>query len=376
MRLWLRRINRRTLVDTMVVIGLMGGFVVNAPIAEYMPSLRNILLAMFVIFYFLRLRAISMPSNYWLLLVLSVFTTFFSLLFTWTTGRPYLSLYLFPLAIALSLYGITHKLTLSIKIIILINLLAQILELVNGDYIISNENVQFELGRYQGLFSYSKETSFFLIFSYLLLRKASNFRFFLLPILLSALLTGSRTSLLFIGILALYDYLKLLQKNFNKGRVVKLLGLLVSLYWIVSFTWNYLSKNIIFLRRILNSFEISSSGHQDRIYFINKYVNNILDFDLGRLIFGSGLEVSILVRNGSETTYLDLIAQLGLLGLSVFCFALIIARLYGSNYFLSPMLFLMVLGLMVTGRIALGWADGVIFWALILSSRYDRVNLV
>ena len=376
MKLWLRKINLRTFVDSMVMFGLMGGFVVNALIAQNVPYLRTTLVLIFFTFYFIRLLTISMPASYWLLLLLSIFSTFFSFFFTWTTGKPYISLYLLPLIFALSLHGITHKLTYWIKILVLVNLGAQIFELSYGEYIISNENVRFELGRYQGLFSYSKETSFFLLFGYLILRKASGFRFFLWPLLLSALLTGSRTSLLFIGILALYDYLKLLNKDLFKGRIFKLLILSVSLYLVSLYIWDYLNDNLIYLSRISNSFEISSSGHQDRIYFINKYISHILNFDTGRLIFGAGLEVSNLVGNGSETTYLDLISQQGLFGFSIFCFGLLVARLYGDNYFLSPLLLLIVLSLMFAGRIALGWADGVLFWALILNRRYDRFSLV
>ena len=90
----------------------------------------------------------------------------------------------------------------SVKLIATVNVVSIIImvyELASTSYLIDHLNSKFEFGRLQGLFSYSKEAGYYVIAATFYLFTVSRFSMFnMTTLILLAILSGTRTAMLFV----------------------------------------------------------------------------------------------------------------------------------------------------------------------------------
>ena len=367
-------IQNHSINDWLIIIGLIGGFVVNAFLSEFYPILRHFLVALF--FSLAILRLLFSKNNYsriQLLLLLFV-STALSAFNTWYNGSIHVSLYLVPLVLVLMAKVRILYFVEVLKSLLIINLLVQIYEVFNGEYLISNPNVYFEIGRYQGVFSYSKETAYFLMFAYIFVRKSKHSLLFLFVSLFSAVLTGSRTAQLFVGLLGILDVSRLLFTQLKRKNILTGLFLISTLVALITALRWYFSIYINVYSRVLDSLNMDSSGHRDRLYFIKQYISSLENSSIRDVLLGNGTYINSLVGNGSETTYLDVIAQLGVQGLLVYFAIFIGFKVLNSHSLLTNFEFILILFFMLVGRVSLGWADGILMWVLISNKDHVKIS--
>lgn len=353
------------------ILVLFGGLVVSAPFSYYIPQLRllclgilGLLLASELVIRIVRKNdPISLIQ---LGLVVITLFYFFLNLFREYPSDPIV----FIIILVATFFSKDQKgMIFLVKAVVLINIAIMVLELLNGQYLLQlRAESEYEIGRMQGLFSYSKETSFFLICAFLLVRHHGSSNFFNIVFLISSFLSGSRTSLLLVALVLAFDFIlkQTRQKNLaalarNLFYVLIFLGILVLLFslWVSE-------SNLFVLTRIMSSFDIESSSHQQRLYFWTQFWDYISSFSLDELLFGKGTFIENQLKNGAENTYLMLLSQFGFFGLFIFMSPLLLVALLTFKNLAKFYPFILLLGFMFVGRLAVGWADGILLWILII----------
>ena len=352
------------LKEYLFIISLFISFIVNAPFTYFFPEIRILFILTTLITGFYRFWNFK---SFKLYLLFFVFISILILYYLINQTFLYPSNNTFFICLIFGLLAFKdYKLIITfLKIALIINFSIMIYELISFKYLINivSEN-KFEIGRYQGLFSYSKENSYFILITYLYLRYFNSLGIYKWIILFSAFLTGSRTSIIFILVIILLDYI-LNNFNFRKIKIKKILAF--ALTFIISFKLidYYLSENILIYNRILNSFNFQSSSHLDRIYFWETYLDYIFNYELIHFLVGKGTYIANTIANGAESTWLMIFSEGGLLALIIFSLPI----LYVSSLtFKNPSKyypFILIIILFQFGRIAVGWADGILFWSLI-----------
>lgn len=359
------------LINKLLTISILLGLICNATFSEFFPSLRLLFLVIAIILSLYKFstygRSVSMISTLFLILSLIFFNSNYYIIINSHTDNAYYFAIIFGLIISDNIFTLKKYLTY----IIIINFIVMIYEILNFKYFINLVAAnKFELGRYQGLFAYSKETSFFLVVSFLLFRHFNTSFIFKLLLLISSIFTGSRTSMIFIGSILIIDvFFKINVKNKTKN-IKYFIGIVLFLLLLIPFFQLYFKDNFVIYNRILNSFDSQSSGHLDRMYWWSRYIEYIGDYNLIEIIFGKGSFIVQRLVNGSENTWITLFSEVGLVGFLIYFIPILyLSFLSVKNSFKYYPYFLLML-LMIFGRIGLGWADGIILWALIFHIIY------
>ena len=229
------------------------------------------------------------------------------------------------------------------------------------------------IGRAKGLISYSKEAgALVLVFSVFFVREL-EYRWF--PILLvSAVLTGSRLSMV---VVLLIIFLELIRRLFHQRRafVSNLFSIFVLILVFIVGVLFYLSlgQSEIIVNRIYRTFDVTHSSNVERMHFWAAYLAVYSEFDLVNLIFGRPYFAQNVMGNGAESAFLNLLTDGGLVGLTVYLFAILFICFCAPLKFSFMCNICLLLASMQFSRVGLGFLDGVIlwviFWVMIFDSR-------
>lgn len=352
------------LKEYLFIVSLFISFIVNAPFTYFLPEIRVFFILSTLIIGFYKFWNFKSHKLY-----LLSFTFFSILIFYYLLNQTFLypsnNAFLICIILGLLAFKDYRLIVIFLKITLIINFLIMIYELISFKYLINivSEN-KFEIGRYQGLFSYSKESSYFILIAYLYLRYFNSLGIYKWIILFSAFLTGSRTSIIFILLIILADYI-LNNFNFRRINLKKFLASAVTVFISFKLVNYYLSENILMYNRILNSFNFQSSSHLDRIYFWEKYVDHIFNYELIHFLVGKGTYVANSIGNGAESTWLMILSEGGLIALIIFSVPVLYVSLLTFKHPSKYYPFILLIVLFQFGRIGVGWADGIVFWSLI-----------
>lgn len=358
------------------VVLLFIGFITSASATYFIPIIRN--LAVSMIFAYL---IYNIFINYWqdriLFLFQMLLVTYMSLQHFLNQVRDFdadLATLLAMLLATLFFKNLENTMKV-LKFIVIVNFIAMIYEMVTFEYIINIVAAnKYEFGRMQGIFSYSKEAGYFLLISFVFLRYFNVSMFYKVLILFSSILSGSRTAMVVILLILIIDYIYQSHRKINLKKIFKQY-LYLSIFILLTIflaSYYFADKTEYMLFRILSSFDLESSSQQDRLYFWSIYFNSLDSYSIVQWIFGNGTYLNNLVGNGSENTYLMIISQVGLIGLSLFMIPIImVAFLFFKKPF-KYYTFLLLLAILFTGRIGIGWADGILMWMLIYYILYQN----
>lgn len=348
-----------------ITIVLFIGFIVSAPFEYFIPSIRY--LAVAIIFGYL---FINIFTNYWKERKLFLFQMF---LISYIYIQHFLNQirdFDSDLAVLLSMLLATAFIknidsTIKIlKFLVVVNFIAMVYEVISFEYIINIvENNKYEFGRVQGLFSYSKETGYFLLITFVFLRYFDVSMFYKIILILSATMSGSRTAIIAILFILFIDYI---YQTYNKINYKQFFYFFITVAILILFTSYYFTdKTEYMLFRILSSFDFETSSQQHRLYYWKFYFESLNNYSIFNWIFGNGTYLNHLIGNGSENTYLMIISQMGLIGLSIFLVPifLVIILFFKKPFRYYPFLVLFVF--LFVGRIGIGWADGILMWIMI-----------
>lgn len=344
---------------------LFVGFIVSTPFTYFVPSIRY--LAVSIIFGYL---FINIFTNYWKERKLFLFQIFLILYIYIQHFLNQIRDFDSDLAVLLSMLLATAFIknidnTIKIlKFLVVVNFIAMVYEVISFEYIINMvEGNKYEFGRMQGLFSYSKETGYFLLITFVFLRYFDVSMFYKIILILSAIMSGSRTAIIAILFILFIDYIYQIYKKINYKQFIYFF---ITVTILILFTSYYFTdKTEYMLFRILSSFDFETSSQQHRLYYWNFYFESLNNYSIFNWIFGNGTYLNHLIGNGSENTYLMIISQMGLIGLSIFLIPifLVIILFFKKPFRYYPFLVLFVF--LFVGRIGIGWADGILMWIMI-----------
>lgn len=287
---------------------------------------------LFLLSFVFILKESKTSASYAALGTIFVLYTFFFVGFL--LGIHNLSYFIFPILVitgfllAQSTFNPDHFRTF-VVFFLFINGFALVLEKFTGGYLIDSGH-QYSLIQGQGLFSWTKVQGEFLIAMSLLFSKD---RSVLLILLLSALLSGVRASVLLIGLLLVFTFLSSYDlKNKVKNKYL-VLSLLASIFFLVPvFQQTFTPHNI---QRYTSMVDIGSSTYSVREYVHNLHYDCILGYSPDQLIFGNGEYCQKLFNWGAESTTLHAIEYYGLilsLGLFAYFAYILLKNIIWLNY--------------------------------------------
>ena len=260
-----------------------------------------------------------------------------------------------------------------LKSFLVLNFLAMIYEFGSSAFILepTSDLPQF-IGRAKGLISYSKEAgALVLVFAVFFVREL-GYRWF--PVLLaSAVLTGSRMSMV---VVFLIIFLELIRRLFHHRRafVSNLFSIFVLILVLMVGVLFYLSlgQSEIIVNRFYRTFDITHSSNIERMHFWASYLAVYSEFDLVNLIFGRPYFAQYFIGNGAESAFLNLLTDGGMVGLSVYLFAILFIcfRAPLKVSFMCNVFLLLVS--MQLSRVGLGFLDGVVLWVIFWVLIFDR----
>lgn len=355
--------------DLVFIILLFVGFISSSLFSYFLPMFRNFAVIAVLLYLF-----INIFNNYWLDRKLFIFQTF---LIFYLCVQYYINQFQdhdTDMAIVLSMVFATlffKNIDVVIKIlkpVLIINFLFMFYEVISFEYIINIvEENKYEFGRMQGIFSYSKETGYFLLITFIFLRHFNISIFYKLLILVSSVMSGSRTAIIAVSTILIIDLIIEMHKEINlKKAIKKYFYFLIAFLLLLILASNYFNeKNEYMLFRIMSSLDFESSSQIDRLYYWNFYFNSLDNYSVFEWMFGKGTYLNYIIGNGAENTYLMVMSQLGLIGLFIFCVPIILIIFLFFKYPFTYYPFILLFVFLFVGRIAVGWADGILMWMLI-----------
>ena len=354
------------LLNNLLTIAIVLGFICNATITQFYPEIRALfilavlILACYKVMTYGKSQLLIYTA---ILLLLSLFYAYYAIIDHFTDNA-----YLYCLILGMLVGDNIVFLKKILALLLIINFLIMLYEISSQEYFITIVAAnEFEPGRYQGLFSYSKEASYFLVSTFLLFRHLGTSLSINLIFLMSSVLTGSRTSMIFIGFILVIDlFIKTDYRTIVKKHKFKYMFFSFIVFpQLLGYMKVYFKENFIIYNRIMQSFDTQSSGHLDRSYYFNQYVNYIQEYNIIEFFIGKGGFVGAEVGNGSENTWLTLYAETGLIGFLIYLIPMLYVSFQSLKKFNKYYPFILLIILMFFGRIALGWADGILLWSLI-----------
>lgn len=361
------RISKAFVYEHTVTICVFVGFIVCGIFNQYVPILRYLsVIIVFILSLLFLSHAISrfrLPSEQ--VITFLIFLALVQLCFSIVRNMPVE--FSFFLAIMIG-FLLRPNINFCVKLIYAVNILTiivMIYELSSLTYLVSQVNSKFEFGRLQGLFSNSKEAGYYAIaatFYLIVTKRFTSFNLFAL--FLIAILSGTRTAILFIIAVGIIKIFFALKSRFTKHTLTRYFVILsVSLLFsYVLMMYYFTGESIYMLHRITNSFNFQSSSHLDRLFFWNAYLEGINSYNFYEIVFGAGIKLNIIIGNGAESFYLMIFSQFGLITLTaiVSVFSLIYLKLTSYE---EKAIFSSLLIILFVGRIGTGWADGILMWA-------------
>lgn len=359
-------------ISTLVILGLLFGFIFNAPIQYCCNSIRFIFIGLLFIGITLTIKKHLYEKSYinsymflYFIIVLYMISLIFSSMPKDIAAKELYAGVSMVLGFFTFLYF--EKFKYILKILILINFLVMINDVYSGEYLFNLHPISnyYQIDRGKGLFEYSKTAGAFVIFATLIFRQ---YRTTMFVILLSSIMTGSRSAMIFVLLVFLIDYLIDIKKNITFKQVVYFLSIVLISSFLI---YLYFLDHMGMWARVQESFDFNNSGHMYRFYIWNEYLKVINDFNIFHLLFGNAAYANNYLGNGAENAFLTVLANNGLIMFLIFFIPILFFSVLSIINFRLFYPFILLLCIFQFGRQGLGWSDGILLWAYIYSILYS-----
>lgn len=253
-----------------------------------------------------------------------------------------------------------NKLFKILRIILILNTFLVAYEFLNFNYIWNISEDPF-FGRAKGLFSAPKEAGMFIaVFLIVYFDKISIIDF--IYVLVTSLFIGSRT-LFLICIVSFLPILILLYRNskYYIKFIIYILLIVSIILFIYNFDFLYVSFEVI--GRLSSLTNTEEGGNDLRIYVLIEGLKVFINSPLQEIFFGLGTKVEMLLGNGAENAYLNILLRYGIFGLVFFLTILYIPLVNLKSY--GKFLYLFLLLILIGNRGLTGMLDSFIFFCYI-----------
>ena len=261
------------------------------------------------------------------------------------------------------------KLFILIKILLILNAFLVAYEFFNFKYIWNLSEDPF-YGRAKGLFSAPKEAGMFIsVFLIVFFEKITLIDF--LYILITSLFIGSRT-LFLISLVAFIPLFFIFIRNSKKSLkfVVYILVLIFPILIVYYFDSFYTSFEVI--GRLDSLANTQEGGNELRIFVLIEGLKAFFVSPIQEIFFGLGTRVEILLGNGAENAYLNILMRYGIFGLLFFILLIMYPYNYKSRY--GKFVYVFFLLLLFGNRGLAGMVDTFLFTCYIGSLLRKRMN--
>ena len=237
---------------------------------------------------------------------------YFSFLVGYLYGSYELSYFIFPVLIATGYilaqsYFNPQKFRLLFIVFLLLNAFALVYEKLTGSYIMDVGH-PYSIIQGQGLFTWTKVQGEFLISLSLLFRKDRQLLYILL---VSALLSGVRASVLLVGLLLALTYINSKNIRYTFTHKYAFIAIVASLYFILPVLQQTLTDYNI--DRYTSMLDLESSTYSVREYVHDLHYGCIGEYNTIELLFGKGSYCSDLFKWGAESTFIHTFEYYGLI---------------------------------------------------------------
>ncbi|MFA0308134.1 hypothetical protein AB4543_19780 [Vibrio splendidus] len=262
-----------------------------------------------------------------------------------------------------------HEVYIWLVFAVFLNFILLVYEMNTRDYIFPGLN-DFIFGRGKGLFSYSKLAGYFYLFFYLTYyhRLSLNCK---IVIFLSCVMTGTRVAMVPLFIMLVWDVLSYSRFNIKKSLAIVIPAILYGSYKLLLI---FQETDVTMFSRLFNVFDLDSHSNSERVDFFISYINGISEYSVINGIFGNMGYLRHIIGNGAENTYLNVIADAGLIGGLFYIFLVIILLLIVfsdlKRYWMIACVPLVFMG----ARIGISYPDGGLLWSFIFVFFSGKIN--
>lgn len=221
----------------------------------------------------------------------------------------------------------------------------------------------------QGIYGYTKNAAEAIGLSILLFRRDYLFK---LLILISVILIGVRSAIVFVALIILIDLVITSSFRINVKKIFLFIFFLITVGVIL-----YFISDLFYFGRLESLFSLGSSTYTSRFYYANLHINCFADTGMLQLLFGSGVYCPSIIKNGAENIHLMFITHIGIIAytLWILLFVLIIFRKINSAFFVVyPLILYLLIGLGV--RWGLEWMGGIILYTYIFNIYFNRKVII
>lgn len=252
-----------------------------------------------------------------------------------------------------------------LRIIFVINCIALVLEtffqirfvLISEDYDTSNIINLYKMG----IFSAPKNGGFFIL-AVALLSYLRKDKFILILGFIFSFFTGVRIATVAIGFPLIYMLLNYLLKETSWKKILLLLAIVCICCFALSV---FFIENELVLNRLSTSMDLEDSSNAERFYFWKAHWGYFWNQSIEQILWGNSARANLVIGNGPECAFLDILNRAGLFVLMFFLFPFFYI-LKGNIRHISNLLILIALfSALISGRFAMGYSEGIIYWCLI-----------
>ncbi|WP_181983345.1 O-antigen ligase family protein [Bacteroides oleiciplenus] len=252
-----------------------------------------------------------------------------------------------------------------LRVIFIINCIALILEtffqikfvLISEDYDTSAIEHLYKMG----IFSAPKNGGFFILAVALLSYLRKDIFILILGFIFS-LFTGVRIASVAIGLPLVYMLLCYLLKGISWKKILLLFVIFCICYFALC---AFFTENELVLRRLSTSMDLEDGSNTERFYFWKAHWDYFWSQSIEQILWGNSAMSDLVIGNGPECAFLDVLNRAGFLVLMFFLSPLFFI-LICNIYHLSPLLILIaLLSALISGRFAMGFSEGIIYWCLV-----------
>lgn len=252
-----------------------------------------------------------------------------------------------------------------LRVIFIMNCIALILETffqirfvsLSEDYDASSIEYLYKMG----IFSAPKNGGFFIL-AVALLSYLKKDIFILVLCFIFSLFTGVRIASIAIGLPLIYMLLSYLLKGTSWKKILLLLVIVCICYFALSI---FFIENELVLNRLSTSMDLEDSSNTERFYFWKAHWNYFWNQSIEQILWGNFAMANLVIGNGPECAFLDILNRAGLFVLMFFLFPLFFILRCSIYHFSNLLILIALFSALISGRFAMGYSEGIIYWCLI-----------
>ena len=356
-------------LNKVLVILICLFYILSSVINTYIPSILKLVQVITLVFTFL-LIPLSLRKNEKVYLFILFYAFLFLLLVPYFYSGAYFNS-LISLSFILNVFmgfilwkEFDYSYSLS-RIIFTINCIALVLEtffqtrfvLVSEDYDNSTISYLYKMG----IFSAPKNGGFFILSVASLSYLRKDILILILGFVFS-LFTGVRIASVTIGLLLIYILLSYLSKGISWKNML----FLIVIICVCCFALNaFFAENELVLQRLNTSLQMEDSSNTERFYFWKAHWNYFWSQPIENVLWGNSAMANFAIGNGPECAFLDILNRAGILVLLFFLSPLFFILISNIHHKSNLLILIVLFSVLVSGRFAMGFSEGVIYWCLI-----------